>query len=235
MREQIGIAVQLQEVEIRIGKIKSDLDAMPEKLIILDKEIRDAEQDVEIKKELIDELRKKYRMNESDYQANISLMRKSQDKLAAVKNNKEYQSILKEIDDIKAKNSLVEDEMIKHLDIIETSEMESVKFKKEFQEIRSRIESEKETIREKIKQNEIDLAGLDEKRDAIAKNIDKELMRNYNIVKGLIKDTAIAPAIDSVCLGCNMNIPPQMYNDLQRFDSIKLCPHCQRIIYWGKE
>jgi predicted nucleic acid-binding Zn-ribbon protein len=29
-----------------------------------------------------------------------------------------------------------------------------------------------------------------------------------------------------------MNIPPQMYNELHRFDSLKNCPHCQRIIYW---
>jgi hypothetical protein len=60
-------------------------------------------------------------------------------------------------------------------------------------------------------------------------------MQKFNTVKGLTRGTGIAPVLDSICLGCNMNIPPQMYNELQRFDSIKFCPHCQRIIYWGKE
>jgi uncharacterized protein len=234
MKEQIAIAVQLQEIEIRIHKIKSVLESMPQKLNSLDKEIRDAEQEMETKKSLVDELRKKYRMNESNYQANMLLMRKSQEKLASVKNNKEYQSILKEIDDIKAKNSIVEDEMLKNLDVIEASERDSVNIKKEFLETKGRIDGEKDIIKENIKQSEIDLAELDEKRENIAKNIDKELMRNYNIVKGLTKSTAIAPVLDSICLGCNMNIPPQMYNELQRFDGIKFCPHCQRIIYWGK-
>jgi uncharacterized protein len=234
MKEQIAIAVQLQEIEIRIHKIKSVLESMPQKLNSLDKEIRDAEQEMETKKSLVDELRKKYRMNESDYQANMLLMRKSQEKLASVKNNKEYQSILKEIDDIKAKNSIVEDEMLKNLDVIEASERDSVNIKKEFLETKGRIDGEKDIIKENIKQSEINLAELDEKRENIAKNIDKELMRNYNIVKGLTKSTAIAPVLDSICLGCNMNIPPQMYNELQRFDGIKFCPHCQRIIYWGK-
>ncbi len=234
MREQIGRVVQLQEIEIKINKIKSVLEVIPGKISSLDKEIRDAEQDMEMKKSLVDELRKKYRLNESDYQSNLSMLRKSQEKLAAVKTNKEYQSILKEIDDIKAKNSLVEDEMLKSLDVIETTEKETVTLKKEFLEIKDRIDREKEIIKEKIGQSETDLAELDEERGSVAKNIDKEIMSKFNIVKGLTKGTAIAPVLDSICRGCNMNIPPQMYNDLQRFDSIKFCPHCQRIIYWGK-
>ena len=234
MREQIGRVVQLQEIEIKINKIKSVLEVIPGKISSLDKEVRDAEQDMEMKKSLVDELRKKYRLNESDYQSNLSMLRKSQEKLAAVKTNKEYQSILKEIDDIKAKNSLVEDEMLKSLDVIETTERETVTLKKEFLEIKDRIDREKEIIKEKIGQSETDLAELDEERGSVAKNIDKEIMSKFNIVKGLTKGTAIAPVLDSICRGCNMNIPPQMYNDLQRFDSIKFCPHCQRIIYWGK-
>jgi len=234
MKEQIGIVVQLQEIEIKINKIKSVLDVIPGRISSLDKEMSDAEQEIDRKKSLVDELRKKYRLNESDYQANLSTLRKSQEKLAAVKTNKEYQSILKEIDDIKAKNSLVEDEMLKNLDVIEATERETVTLKNEFLEIKDRIDRDKETIKDKIEQSETDLAELDEKRGAISKNIDKELMSKYNIVKGLTKGTAIAPVLDSICRGCNMNIPPQMYNDLQRFDSIKFCPHCQRIIYWGK-
>ncbi|MEE9535799.1 MAG: C4-type zinc ribbon domain-containing protein, partial [Desulfobacterales bacterium] len=35
----------------------------------------------------------------------------------------------------------------------------------------------------------------------------------------------------AVCQGCNVNIPPQLYNELQRFDTLMFCPHCQRIIY----
>ncbi|MBU1712958.1 MAG: hypothetical protein KKD47_07620 [Proteobacteria bacterium] len=234
MREQIGIVVQLQEIEIKINKIKAALEVIPEKMSRLDKAIRDAEQGLEMKKSLVDELKKKYRLNESDYQANLSMLGKSQEKLAAVKTNKEYQSILKEIDDIKAKNSRVEDEMLKSLDVIEITERETVTLRKEFLETKDQIDREKEIIGKKIEQSEMDLAELDEKRGSISKNIDKELMLKYNIVKGLTKGTAIAPALDSICRGCDMNIPPQMYNDLQRFDSIKFCPHCQRIIYWGK-
>jgi len=65
--------------------------------------------------------------------------------------------------------------------------------------------------------------------------VSPKIMKIYTSVKRLSGAVAIVPAIASVCQGCNMNIPPQMYNELQRFDGIKFCPHCQRIIYWGGE
>jgi predicted nucleic acid-binding Zn-ribbon protein len=37
---------------------------------------------------------------------------------------------------------------------------------------------------------------------------------------------------NGTCQGCNMNIPPQLYNVLQRGVSIEICPSCSRIIYW---
>jgi uncharacterized protein len=40
------------------------------------------------------------------------------------------------------------------------------------------------------------------------------------------------PVSDAVCNGCNVNLPPQLYNELQRSDTLRYCPNCQRIIYW---
>jgi len=46
---------------------------------------------------------------------------------------------------------------------------------------------------------------------------------------------AIVPVFATVCRGCNVNIPPQMYNELQRVDRLKNCPNCERIIYWDDD
>jgi predicted nucleic acid-binding Zn-ribbon protein len=29
-----------------------------------------------------------------------------------------------------------------------------------------------------------------------------------------------------------MRLPPQLYNELQRFEQIHACPNCQRILYF---
>ncbi|MBA3034875.1 MAG: hypothetical protein FP814_00105, partial [Desulfobacterium sp.] len=143
-------------------------------------------------------------------------------------------TVLKEIDDIKVKNSDIEEEMLKILDAIETTEKEISGLTKESLLIRERVNGEKETIMREAEQNRNDIAVLDEKWNNISKKATSEILTKFNRVRDFIKGTTIVPTIDAICQGCNMNIPPQMYNDLLKFDSIKYCPHCQRMIYWGK-
>ena len=41
----------------------------------------------------------------------------------------------------------------------------------------------------------------------------------------------MAPVIAGACQGCNMSLPPQMYNNLRVSLGTELCPSCHRIIY----
>ncbi|MBU3947932.1 MAG: hypothetical protein KJ826_06895 [Proteobacteria bacterium] len=234
MKEQIIILINLQEIETETNMIKSALAGVADKIDALDLELNCFERIVEEKNIFIDDLRKKYKTLESDCQMKLTLLGKSQDKLTAVKTNKEYQTVLKEIDDIKVKNSDIEEEMLKILDAIETTEKEISGLTKESLLIRERVNGEKETIMREAEQNRNDIAVLDEKWNNISKKATSEILTKFNRVRDFIKGTTIVPTIDAICQGCNMNIPPQMYNDLLKFDSIKYCPHCQRMIYWGK-
>ena len=67
--------------------------------------------------------------------------------------------------------------------------------------------------------------------EKVSAEIEPELMKTYITIREN-RGTAVAGVNDAVCQGCHLNIPPQMYNELQRCDSLKFCPHCQRIIYW---
>jgi predicted nucleic acid-binding Zn-ribbon protein len=37
--------------------------------------------------------------------------------------------------------------------------------------------------------------------------------------------------IGGTCKGCQMNIPPQMANNLRNTDEIQTCPSCHRFIF----
>jgi predicted nucleic acid-binding Zn-ribbon protein len=46
---------------------------------------------------------------------------------------------------------------------------------------------------------------------------------------------AVVEARDGSCLGCNMQLPPQLYNSLFRGDDLITCPHCQRVLVLRRE
>jgi predicted nucleic acid-binding Zn-ribbon protein len=200
MKEQIKVLVKLQHLDAESIRIKSTLNDVSKKLKHLDSSLEEIEETIKDKESVLDELKKQYRDYESDVKLNLAKINKSQEKLRSVKTNKEYQSLLKEIEDVKSKNSSIEDKMIECLDRIDETEKIIATKKDEY----------------------LQFSGL----------IDSQLFKKYLVIKKQQQEgLAVVPVKDAVCHGCNVNLPPQLYNELFRYDSLKFCPNCHRIIY----
>lgn len=235
-KEQIVSLVNLQQIEIETSSVKTKISNVDQRLEKLDDRLHDFKQVIEKQESVINELNQKYRDYETDVRMNLDAIKKSEAKLSSVKTNKEYQAFLKEIDDIKEKNSKLEDDMIDFLDRIEAAENTLNTKMAEYSELQTRLNVEKETIQKETEEGKRQLEDLDAQLKTVAAGIDGALLATYNKVKALQNNAiGIVAVIDAVCQGCNMNIPPQMYNELQRGDSLKKCPICDRIIYWKDE
>lgn len=231
--EKIASLVKLQEIEIEISRIKARLSTVDQRIEILDHKLLDHKQTIEDQEALIHELNQKYRAYESDVQMHLDRIKKSEAKLSTVKTNKEYQSSLKEIDDLKNMNSKKEDDMIEFLDRIEEAENVLKVKMAEFSELEAQMKTEKEIIQKEAAAGRQRLGDLGADRETVSGGIDAELLATFNQIKANQKNKiGIVAVKDAVCQGCHMNIPPQMYNELQRGDSLKRCPICERIIYW---
>lgn len=232
-KPQIDTLVKVQQIDIETGKLKAILEEVPARISSLEQQLEEFIRSVEDDEAAIEEFNKHYRNFESDVQLNLGKMQKSQEKLRSVKTNKEYQSSLKEIDDIKTVNSKLEDEMLEFLEKIETAEKALKDRKQHYTEIVEDSKQEKESIKRDAERHEKKLVELESNRGAIVAELDAGLLEMFNRVKTKqVDEVAIVAVKGAVCEGCHMNIPPQVYNELQRCDSLKYCPSCDRIIYW---
>ena len=231
--EQIVTLVKLQEIDSEAQKLQSFLKEIPVRIGILDESLEKFVRSVEEDENVISEFNKKYRIYESDAQMNLGKIQKSQEKLRSVKTNKEYQSSLKEIEDIKLKNSEIEDEMLEFLEQIERAEKDLRERKQSYSQIVDDTNREKDSIKRDTDQCKQKLAQLESDRNVVTDALDSTIFDIFYRVKAKQSDAvAIVEVKDAVCQGCNLNIPPQMYIDLQHRNSLKNCPSCERIIYW---
>jgi len=232
MREQIEDLVKLQQIESETVQIKSALNDVPKRLDDLDSGVKKFEQTIEEQERIINELKKQYRDHESNIQLNLEKEQKIQVKLRSVKNNKEYQALLKEVEDVRGKNSKIEDQMIEFLDRMDTTEKIIATKKDEYTTIFERAKSEKENIQKNAEARKKRLAELEMETAEVSRLVDPNFLRRYSIIKEQDpRGVAVVLVKDAVCHGCNVNIPPQLYNELFRCDSMRFCPNCQRIIY----
>jgi hypothetical protein len=232
MKEQIKVLVKIQHLDTESVRIKSTLNDVSKKLENLDSSLKEIEQTIKDQESVLNELKKQYRDYESDVKMNLVKNKKSQAKLRSVKTNKEYQSLLKEIEDVNSKNSSIEDKMIECLDRMDEAEEIISKKKDEYLLFSDRIKSEKENIEREAGINKKKLDEINMDRKNVSGLIDSQLFEKYLVIKEQQQGgLAVVPVKNAVCHGCNVNLPPQLYNELFRYNSLKFCPNCHRIIY----
>lgn len=230
-REQLDRLIELQDNERQAARLQAELESIPGKMAELDAGLQDYERQVAAKQEELDALRKSYRSYENELDLNQSRIKKRQVQLHSVKTNKEYQALLKDIDEIRAANSRIEDASLQCLDDIDAAEKGLAEKKKTCAEQKQRIEAEKRRLEETAGQLRGRIDQLVGACRGIAASLDSGLVEQYHQVKKRCGGIGIVQVENAVCKGCHLNIPPQMYNELHRGNELRLCPHCHRLIY----
>lgn len=232
IEEQIQRLVEIQGVEGEIEQAGREIAAMGQTALALDQELAEREAQLMADEKVLDDLKKTYRQLESESVVNSQMVIKSNEKLPRVKTNKEYQSILKEIEDIQKKNSAIEDRMIAQLDRIESVEAAIRKKQVQLAAFIDACRNKKETLAANVSKQRQKVEQLVERRVRISAKADPKIVVLLEEVKKKVRGSAVVAVQQAICMGCHMNIPAQLFNELQRFDELRFCPHCHRIIYW---
>ncbi len=232
MREQLALLIELQKMESATGRIGMRKNDLPVRMNELDEEFSASCAVVEREQEQLESLRKRRREKDGQLQTGQETLKRTRERLYAVKTNKEYQSILKEIETFETKNSHMEDEIITLLDELDLLE-KAVKTKEEELEAQNRYyDEEKKKLTEELNSLVGELDVCARKSGELKKNIPADILRKYEQIKNAARGVAVVSCWKEICNGCHMSIPPQLYNELQKSVTLVTCPNCSRIIYW---
>ncbi len=232
MLEELKKLKDLQLVDSEIFTLEEELDSLPEQNEKLTAQIEEMESKLE-------ELRNAIRIQMEEKQKREEILKKGEDKLknitgkqqSAIRNKEEYNALLREIDNIKRFNRDISDEVAEidkeisfkstELELIESESLEKIK---EFKDVISKNEKRMDDL-EKI------VEKMYKDREKIAEKIRPVVARKYQrILDSSPNGKAIALAEDRVCMGCNMTLPPELFNLVLRSKRIEVCPNCQCIL-----
>jgi len=232
LKEERGYLIELQKLELALKDIERRRKELPQQLASLAQEQRIFQTALGEYRQKYDEAIKRHREKEDKLKREGETLKKTRERLYEVKTNKEYQAILKEIETAEVKISELESGIISLLDEIDLL-WKTLKPKEE--------EMAARTVNYEERKSEIEreLAGIDEERqqrlgqcEALRKKVSADLLKKFDTIKAANAGVALTSVWKAVCGGCYMNIPAQMYIDLQKISDIAFCPNCQRIIYW---
>src|SRR5262249_25498709 len=139
-------------------------------------------------------------------------LKKWEARLAEQRSTREYSALAREIDIARKQNVTGQDELLE--------------LAKQTEDVQTVVDGKRQAYSGKMKelsgeaqQIRAAMADLDsrkktllEKRAEVARKVDATMLRRYEVIKSR-RGTVLAPIINGACKGCNMNIPPQLYNE----------------------
>lgn len=230
MREKLKALVDLQRIDLEIASVKKSAEVHPKQIAQLERELDVAKSALEAERARLNDIETQKKTLEQTISDDKETVKKWEQRLAEQRSTREYSALAREIDIKRKSTQTMQDDLVEVTRSL-GSAREIAKAKElEFTQQRDRIIGQITELRGKMDSTSGQMKELDGKRSQAASTVDATLLRRYDTVRKK-KLPAIVSVIAGTCQGCNMNIPPQMYNQLVVSRGTDVCPSCNRIIH----
>jgi predicted nucleic acid-binding Zn-ribbon protein len=232
LKEQLDLLWELQKIDLELKSIKDSQEGYPKEIKRLDEKEKIEKEKIQKDKEKIESLEKERRRKEGQLSLEQEKIKKTEGRMFEIKTNKEYQALLTEIETLKGANSREEEEILQLLDEMDELKKSLLKREKEIGTTLAKIEGDKKILQERMARDQEILKRQAERREAVTRRLPSTLYKLYNTLKEKRKGVGVVSAKQETCQGCFVNVPPQMFIEVQKNNALIRCPNCNRILYW---
>jgi hypothetical protein len=235
VHSKVKLLEELQGIDIKIDGRQSEKDALLLEMASLDGELEGSRLAIDALREEMASLQGQKQEIEETLVVETDNITRSEARLHEIKTQKEYQAVLKEISSAKKIKSELEEQILNKISDTETLQGNIAEGEQNLAALTGNITMRKGEVQKKLDRLLAEIATDHAGRETTVAGLNAPLLNRYTMLREKRQGIAVVEARDGSCLGCNMNIPPQMYNNLYRGQELITCPHCQRILYIRQE
>lgn len=232
MEQQLGLLIQLQEIDLKVRRLSEQQKRFPEVLASFEQRRAQNKEELERTREALQTAQKNKRDKDKDLEAGAQKVEKLKAHTSEIKTNKEYTALLKEIETAEKENKTIEDEILVLMERID-------KAAAEIGVAETRVREDEVAIAAEQKEQEAVLAGVEQElkaalteRHEAAAGVQPGILGQYQKLLLSKAGMALAEARGEACSGCYMSIPPQVFVNVKKNESVITCPNCGRILYY---
>ena len=231
VEEKLKLLYSLQKVYSSIDNIKTLRGELPLEVQDLEDEIEGLETRVNKLKDEVKEFETAVNNKKNEIKNSEALIKKYKEQQNNVRNNREYDSLSKEIEyqtlEIELSEKRIKEFSVK---VVEKNELidESEKI---LTERKADLVSKKEELEEIVADTKKEEESLSGSVGSIEGKVDERLLTAFNrIRKSARNGLAVVTVQRDACGGCFNKIPPQRQLDIKSRKKIIVCEYCGRIL-----
>jgi len=234
--EEITIAKKLlslynlQQICSQIDKIRVIRGELPNEVRDLEDALEGMQTRIEKHKEELEELQQKIVAQDVKMKESAVLIKRYEEQQNNVRNNREYESLAKEIEYQKLEIQVAEKHKGKFSTDIVTKTEDIAAFEEKRKEMDEILTQKKNELADIIADTKKEEQELIEKSNELKKSVDYRLLSAFERIRNNARNGLALVLIErDACGGCFSKIPPQRQLDIRLHKKIIVCEACGRI------
>lgn len=230
-KDQLERLLRVQELALAAREAQTVIDEAPTRLDQIEEHFRERNAEYVAVKNQVEEVELDHRTRS----AQLTVLEDQRDKykagLMAVKNQREYSAMLREIDTVNAEIAGHEEAIYKDMEALETLRGELQSHEEHIKTEREIVERESAAVRDAAAAAEKDYRRLTAQRAVI----EAELPASYNAAieklearQGLF----LSKADKGTCMSCFVRVRPQKFQEIKLATQVHTCDNCRRFLYF---
>jgi predicted nucleic acid-binding Zn-ribbon protein len=231
VEERLRALYSLQLVDSEIDKIKTLRGELPLEVQDLEDEIAGLETRLGNFREEVVNLEKAVSKKNNEITESETLIRKYEEQQKNVRNNREFDSLSKEIEYQNLEIELF-NKKIKEFNVqIEEKKVIITESESTLADRKADLDNKRKELDEIISDTQKEEEGLYNKSEKIQERIEERLLTAYKRIRSNARNgLAVVPVQRDACGGCFNQIPPQRQLDIKSRKKIIVCEYCGRIL-----
>jgi len=220
---------ELQKIDLEIDELQRNKRLFPEYIETLSEQCRQEHGKVKDKQKLLDGLEQQKRALEFELKEKEEKKRQAENRLMLVKSNEQYKAMQKEVETVKQEITLIEEQVLERMLQIDEVKLRLQEFEKDVMEKTRTIEIRVKEVQQDFSKIDHILADKQKIKQAKAAELKEDVLSDYLRVRSKM-NVAVVETHHGKCAGCEIALPTQFYNEIQKGQNIYNCPSCYRIL-----
>lgn len=221
----------LQELDLKIDQLKKSRTALPAALKAVESSLTKARAAVDTKKKALEEIEKTKRQASAAMDIHRDRVARSTSRLEEVRNSNEFQAVQKELEQLKKMSASLEEQIAKADADASAVNQDVEKLTAEMQKAQDEHDAQASALSGETGKIDSELSALLAERAKFVPNVEPRTLAAYDRVRVARGGLGIVPAVAGRCKGCNMVVPPQLFNEICKASAVHSCPSCHRILF----
>jgi uncharacterized protein len=231
VEEKLKVLYELQKIDSEIDNIRTLRGELPLEVQDLEDEIAGLETRIHNLEEEVKGNKENVAKKKNEIVQAEGLIKKYQEQQNNVRNNREYDSLTKEIEFQKLEIELCQKRIKEFAGLISEKESSIKESKKHLQERNDDLKNKKNELQEIISDTQKEEDTLLKKSKEFETAIDHRLLSAYKRIRNNARNGLAVVSVErDACGGCFNQIPPQRQLDIRLRKKIIVCEYCGRIL-----